>query len=137
MAMRRLHFHRKLLLAFAAVLLPVLALLCLDFFVERRRTQEAILDAQSMTARAVAVQVAEAFDAAIELGRAVANDPVVQAMNPRELDSHLKRIAKQSPLYDAIGVYDASGLNRGWGHPSQPSEPRLRIADRPYFKKVM
>lgn len=135
--MPRLHFHAKLLLAFGAVLLPVLGLLSADFLSGSRRTQETILDAQSMTAQAVAVQISESFDSAIEFARAVANDPLVQAMDPAQLDTHLQRLTRNSPLYSAIGVYDAQGLNRGWGEPDAPAEPRLRIGDRPYFQQVM
>jgi PAS domain S-box-containing protein len=135
--MPRLHFHAKLLLAFGAVLLPVLVLLCADFFLGQRRTQETLLASQSMAAQAVAAQITESFESAIEFAQAVANDPLVQGMDPRQLDAHVQRLAQRSTLYDAIGVYDATGLNRGWGEPDAPAEPRLRIGDRPYFQKVM
>jgi PAS domain S-box-containing protein len=135
--MPRLQFHAKLLLAFIAVLLPVLGLLIADFVSDMRRTQQTILDAQSMTARAIAMQAAESFDAAIDFGWAIANDPLVQTMDPTVLDAHMQALARHSPLYDSIGIYDATGLSRGWGNLHQPSEPRLRIADRPYFQKVM
>ncbi|MDY7225959.1 ATP-binding protein [Hyalangium rubrum] len=133
----RLRFHFKLLLAFLAVLLPVLALLGFDFLSGVRRTQHTILEAQSLTAQAVSAQVAETFDAAIDLGWTLANDPVVQTLDPWRLDAHLQRLKEHNPRYDAIGVYDAEGVNRGWGDPSEPPEPRLRIGDRPYFQKVM
>jgi PAS domain S-box-containing protein len=58
-------------------------------------------------------------------------------MDPRQLDAHVQQLVQRSSLYDAIGVYDATGLNRGWGEPDEPAEPRLRIGDRPYFQKVM
>ncbi|WP_224247506.1 ATP-binding protein [Hyalangium gracile] len=135
--MPRLHFHAKLLLAFGAVLVPVLALLSADFFSGLRRTQETILEAQGMTAQAVAVQITESFESAIEFGRAVANDPLVHTLDPTRLDAHLQALTRNSALYDAVGVYDAQGLNRGWGEPETPAEPRLRIGDRPYFQKVM
>jgi PAS domain S-box-containing protein len=137
MVMPRLQLHAKLLLAFGAVLLPVLALLSADFFSDRRRTQETLLDSQGMTAQAIAVQIAESFESAIEFGRAVAHDPLVRGMDSSKLDAHLQQLVRESPLYDAIGVYDATGLNRGWGDPEIPSEPRVRIDDRPYFQKVM
>lgn len=135
--MPRLQLHAKLLLAFGIVLLPILALLCADFFSDERRTQQTLLDSQSMTAQAVAVQIAESFESAIEFGRAVAHDPLVRGMDSSQLDAHLQQLVKDSPLYDAIGVYDATGLNRGWGEPDMPAEPRLQIGDRPYFQKVM
>ena len=132
-----MHFHLKLLLAFLAVLLPVLVLLGVDFMSGLRRTQETILDAHGMTAHAVAVQITDSFDAAIDLGWALANDPVVQSMDSSRLDAHLQRLKEHNPRYDAIGVYDAQGVNRGWGEPRAVPEPRLRISDRPYFQKVM
>ncbi|WP_044189785.1 ATP-binding protein [Hyalangium minutum] len=135
--MPRLHFHAKLLLAFGAVLLPVLVLLSADFFLGKQRTQETLLATQRITAQAVAVQLTESFEAAIEFAQAVANDPLVQGMDPRQLDGHMQQLVLRSSLYDAIGVYDATGLNRGWGEPDAPAEPRLRIGDRPYFQKVM
>ena len=134
---RPLGFQRKLLLAFAAVLLPVLLLLGVDLVQDARATQETLLDAQALTAQAVAVQVNESFDAALELGWALANDPLVLAMSPGLLDPHLRQLAEQSSRLDAIGVYDATGLNRGWGDPDAPAEPRVRIADRSYFQQVM
>ena len=67
--MPRLHFHAKLLLAFGAVLLPVLVLLSADFFQGKQRTQETLLASQRMTAQAVAVQIAESFESAIEFAR--------------------------------------------------------------------
>ncbi|MDC0711126.1 cache domain-containing protein [Stigmatella sp. ncwal1] len=135
--MPRLPFHRKLLLAFAAVLLPVLVLLCADFVLNLQRTQQTLLDAQGLTAQAVAVQVADSLDAAVELGWALANDPLVRTLDAPQLDEHLQRLARHLPRYDAIGVYDASGLNRGWGVLGLPAEPRLQIGDRPYFQRVM
>ena len=133
----RLPFQRKLLLAFAAVLLPVLVLLGTDIVSDTRSTQEALLEAQSLTAHAVAVQITESLDAAVDLGWAVANDPLVLSLDPLLLDQHLRRLSRRSSRINSIGVYDAQGLNRGWGDPEAPAEPRLRIADRPYFQQVM
>lgn len=135
--MPRLHIHAKLLVAFGIVLLPVLGLLVVDFFADLRRTRENILDAQYMTAQAVAIQASETFDAAISFGWAVSKDPLLQTLDPRQLDSHLKALAERSPLYDSIAVFDATGLNRGWSNPTRPDEPRLWIGDRPYFQKVL
>ena len=96
MSMPRLHFHSKLLLAFGAVLLPVLVLLARDFC---RASEDPgdLLESQGMTAQAVAVQITESFESAIEFGRAVANDPLVQGMDSRQLDAHLQRLASATP----------------------------------------
>jgi signal transduction histidine kinase len=135
--MPRMHFHLKLLLAFLTVLLPVMVLLTVDLFTGLRRTQETILEAQTLTAQAVAAQITESFEDAIDLGWVAANDPVIQSMDSSRLDPHLQRLKQHNPHFDAIGVYDANGVNRGWGDPREVPEPRLRIGDRPYFQQVM
>jgi PAS domain S-box-containing protein len=90
-----------------------------------------------MTARSVAVQIADTFDGAIGFGWAVAQDPLMQTLDPRVLDSHLQEMVRHRPLYDSIAVYDANGVNRGWGDPNQPAVPRVHIGDRKYFRQVM
>ncbi len=127
----------KLLLAFAVVLAPVLGMLLWAFHAERESQREAQLDAQLMMARAVGAQVDQAFEAALGVGWAVAQDPVVRSMDPAVLDDHLRRLRARMPLYHAINVFDAQGVNRGWGHDSAPREPRLEIGDRRYFQRVM
>ncbi len=133
----RIGFRAKLLLAFAIVLLPILALLFVNFQASLESERDSTLGDQQLTAQAVAVQVDEAFDAAVGIGWAVANDPLVKTMDPARLDPHLQRLAAQHPMYDAINVFDAQGSNRGWGQLTEPAEPRLNIADRPYFQRVM
>ncbi|WNG55966.1 PAS domain-containing protein [Archangium gephyra] len=135
--MPRLRIHARLLMAFIIVLLPVLVLLVASFLSDLRHTEKAILETQSMTARAVSVQIAETFDNAIGFGWAVAQDPLMQTLDPRVLDPHLQEMVKHYPLYDSIAVYDAKGINRGWGDPNQPATPRLHIGDREYFRQVM
>ncbi|MDY7231060.1 cache domain-containing protein [Hyalangium rubrum] len=137
MSRPRLHIHAKLLMAFSIILLPVLILLIAGFLSDLQRTRQTILVSQSMTARSVAVQVSEVFDSAIGLGWAIAQDPMLRTLDPQVLDPHLKKMVTHSPLYDSIGVYDANGVNRGWGDPSQPATPRLNIRDRRYFQQVM
>ncbi|MGA9526205.1 MAG: ATP-binding protein [Myxococcaceae bacterium] len=127
----------KLLLAFAVVLAPVLVLLHLAFRETLNAEEESILDAQLLTAQAVGVQIDHAFDAAIGLGWAVAQDPIVRTMDPERLDGHLRKLAERSPRFDAINVFDANGVNRGWGHKVHSAEPRPGIADRAYFQQVM
>jgi signal transduction histidine kinase len=135
--MPRLHIHSKLLVAFVIVLLPVMGLLLVDFVSDLRRTRESILDDQFLTAQAVALQASETFDTAIGFGWAVSKDPLLQTLDPRRLDPHLKELVARSPLYDSIAVFDTTGLNRGWSNPTRPDEPRVRIGDRPYFQKVL
>lgn len=135
--MLHLRIHAKLLVAFIIVLLPVLGLLLADLLADLNRTREDILHVQFMTARAVAGQASETLDAAVGFGWAVSKDPLLQTLGQHELDAHLKELAAQSPIYDSVAVFDATGLNRGWSNPTRPDEPRLSIGDRPYFQQVM
>lgn len=127
----------KLLLALVVVLVPVLALLLAAFRGDVQQSEQTTLDAQLLTAQAVAVQVDEAFDAAIGVGWAVANDPLSQTMDPTLLDPHLKALVRVNPVYDSINIFDVGGINRGWGNLTEPAEPRLNISDRPYFQEVI
>ena len=133
----RPHIQTKLLVAFIIILLPVLGLLMAGSLSELRQTEEAILEAQSMTAQSIAVQVSEVFDGTIDLGWTVAQDPLVRTLDPRVLDPYLRKMVEHSHLSDSIGVYDANGINRGWGDPTEPAEPRLDISGHQYFQQVM
>ncbi|HYO56182.1 ATP-binding protein [Archangium sp.] len=135
--MPRLRIHAKLLVAFVIVLLPVLGFLVVDFLSDLRRTREAILHVQFMTAQAVAVQASETFDAAIGFGWAMSKDPLLRTLDSRLLDPHLKELIGQSPLYDSVAVFDTTGFNRGWSNPTLPGEPRIWIGDRPYFQQAL
>ena len=132
-----LSLRNKILLAFLLALLPVLALLLLSFQDTLSRRQAVALDDQMLTAQAVAIQVDANFDAAVSVGYSVANDPLVQTMDPAILDPHLQALIALNPMYDAINVFDAQGRNRGWGHATEPAEPRLEIADREFFQQAM
>jgi len=136
-AVRRFGLRGKLFTAFAIVLLPMLALLLVGFRTNLALREELILDDQRLTAEAVAVQVDSAFDAAIGLGWAVANDPLTQTLEPARLDAHLRRLIERYPFYQAISVFDAKGLNRGYGHLTLSPEPRFSIADYVHFQTVV
>ena len=133
----RLSLKTKLLGAFLLVLAPVLVLLLVAARDALQSEQKHALESQLLTAQAVAVQIDAAFDAAIQLGRAIAEDSVVRAMDPAQLDPLLVRILGEQTRYDAINVFDAGGRNRGWGHPTEPAHPRLEIADREFFQEMM
>ena len=123
--------------AFVVILTPVLVLLLFSFRENTERRQAEVLSGQLLTAQAVAAQVDEAFGAAIGIGWVVANDPLTATMDPTILDPHLRSLMAAHPVYDTVNVFDASGVNRGWGHLTEPADPRLVIADRPFFQKVM
>ena len=130
----RLSLRAKLLGAFALVLLPVLVLLVATFRTNLERRQETILDNQLQTAQAVANQVSEGFDDSIAFGWAVADNPIVQTMNPTILDPYLQQLAERTGTYGNISVFNAAGLNRGWGDRTQPATPRLSVDEMPYYR---
>jgi PAS domain S-box-containing protein len=135
--MGRFGLRTKLFLAFGLVLLPVLVLLIMGFRASVARQEALILEDQRLTAEAVAIQVDGAFDASIGLGWAVANDPLTQTLDPQRLDIHLRQLIERYPFYEEISVFDAHGINRGYGHLSLSPEPRFSIADKVYFQSVM
>ena len=135
--MRHLNLRAKLLIAFGIVLLPVLVLVVMGFRANLAARAALILEDQRLTAQAVALQVDSAFDAALGLGWAVANDPTTQTLDPKRLDAHLKQLLQRYPLYHAISVFDARGNNLGYGHLTLPTEPRFSIADFTHFQTVM
>ncbi|MHB1416943.1 MAG: cache domain-containing protein, partial [Chloroflexota bacterium] len=132
-----LSLRAKLVIASIIVLLPVLALLLFNFQSNLQQREEVIVSNQSLTAEAVAQQVNQAFDAAIGIGWAVASTPLVQSMDPTLLDPYLLTVQKRNSTYDGVNVFNAQGINTGWGTPSVPAEPRLDISDRDYFQKTM
>jgi PAS domain S-box-containing protein len=127
----------KLFLSFGIVLLPVLLLLLVDFRQNLASREKLILDDQRLTADAVAAQVDGAFDAAMGLAWAVANDPLTRTFDSTALDAHLEQLLERHPLYQAIGVFDAAGRNRGHGHLTLSPEPRFSIAGFEHFQTVM
>jgi len=136
----RVRLRAKLLLAFAVVLLPVAALLWMDFRAGIARQEESILRDHELTAQAVALQVDEAFDALISFGWAVANDPTVRGGDVAQIDKQLATLVTRSSQVALIAVHDASGANRGWagsGAPAGPAARRPNVSARPDFQQVM
>ncbi|HUX86409.1 MAG TPA: cache domain-containing protein [Chloroflexota bacterium] len=130
----RLSLRAKLLGAFGLVLLPVLVLLVANFQTGLKNRQDTILNNQLQTAQAVANQVSEGLDNAINFGWAVADNPIVQTMDPTILDPYLQDLQERTGTYGNISVFDAAGHNRGWGDPNQPATPRLSVDEMPYYR---
>ncbi|MFN7132840.1 MAG: cache domain-containing protein, partial [Myxococcales bacterium] len=135
--MRPLRLQAKLVLAFTIVLLPVLMLVLVDFYTDLRNSEEIIVAHQLNTTHAVAELVEQVFNEAIQLGETVAASPAARTMDPSILDPYLQELIGRSRFYDAINVFGADGVNRGWGNVEVSAEPRLRIGDRPYFQQVL
>jgi PAS domain S-box-containing protein len=135
--MRRIGLRSKLFLAFGIVLLPVLALLLMGFRSNLASRQALILEDQRLTAEALAIQIDSVFDASLGLAWAVANDPLIQTLDAQRIDPHLKQLIERYPYYQQINIFDAQGVNRGFGDLTLPPEPRFSVASRVYFQSVM
>ncbi len=137
--MLRLSLRAKLLLAFALVLLPVLALLLAGFRENLVRRRDTVLEDQLQTAQEVAIQVDQAFDAAIRFGWAIANDPFVRGLDPERVQPQIERLLRSVPEYEGVAVFDAQGNKRGWVDHSGGTDTQqdVNISDRPYFRTVM
>ncbi len=133
----RLRVRSKLIIAFLIVLAPMVGVTGVGLWKHSLQLRDSVLQAQQLTAQALGSQIEEAMDAALGVGTAVAMDPVVQRLDPAELDAHLSSIVKRLPSYVALTAYNAQGDNRGWGDPLNPSEPRISIARHAYFPHVM
>jgi signal transduction histidine kinase len=133
----RLRLRTKLLCAFVMVLLPVLALLWVNFRVSLSQQEESTLRDQLLTAEAIAVQVDEAFDALMGFGWAVAHDPLAHTRDRSQLHAHLLELAEATELPALIAVYDEHGVNRGWAAPGSDDERGRDLGDSPDFERVM
>jgi signal transduction histidine kinase len=123
------------------VVVQLAALLTLLIWAFRRDVvwlERSELEDQGVIAEAIAVAVDRQLDTATGIGWAIAADPRVQTFDPAVLDPYLNALARASPLTTSIGVFDARGANRGYGSPTaEAGSPRLSIADRDYFRRVM
>ncbi|MBI2863707.1 MAG: HAMP domain-containing protein [Chloroflexi bacterium] len=136
--MQRLSLRTKLLGSFIVVLLPMLGLLAYGYSQANERRTEALLDSQMQTAQAVASLVDASFDEAFALARALANDPVVQTLDPSQIDPHLERLAPQFPRFEALSVINMAGDVVGISSAFPPGVSRKGIvADRPSFQRLV
>ncbi|MEW5854577.1 MAG: sensor histidine kinase [Myxococcota bacterium] len=135
--MNRVSFRTSLLVSFALVLSPVVVLLATTFRANLTREQQSTLHLQMLSAQAFALHIEQVFDAAEGLALAVAHDPLTHTMDPRLLDEHLRDLVRDHGGVDAVNVFDARGINRGYGNPDQAAEPRLDASQRDYFRVAM
>ncbi len=127
----------KLAVAFALVLLPVLAIIVVDFLSDFREREETLLEGQMSTAQAVGAMLDAVFDQAVAVGESFTLDPVVLTFDHLRLDPYLARFLPRYPGYESINVWDASGNNVGASVPQPSGEPRPNIADREHFQRAM
>lgn len=132
----RLSLRGKLLLGVALMLAPLLGLLLYDYQAEYARQRADVLDGLTQTAEAVAALADASFDEALALAQVLAEDPVVQSLDPARVDPHLQRITHAYWWVGNLVVVDAAGDERGAAI-RLADEPRLNVADRAYFQQVM
>lgn len=125
----------KLLLGTMLVLMPVLGLLLAAFNASYDRRREIVLESLLQTARGAAALVDATFDEAITLGQAVAGDPAIRSLDPRQISPRLQRLGSGYDQYESFFVFDASGALVGDSEVDAPAS--LTIADRPYFQHVI
>lgn len=136
--MPRLSLRVKLLASFILVLIPVLGLLLYGYREDNERRTHTVLDDQMQTAQAIALLVDASFDEAFALAWALTYDPIVQSLDPSQIDPHLEQVASRYPQYESVGVQNRAGDNVGISVPFPPGASRERVAvDRPYFQQVM
>ncbi|MCL5957866.1 MAG: HAMP domain-containing protein, partial [Chloroflexi bacterium] len=133
--MLRLSLRSKLLIGIFLILLPILALLFHDFRADYDRRTQAVLASQTQTAEAASALVDATFGAGLDVAWALTADPIVRSFDPARIDPHLRQLKSLYPQFDSIAVFDARGRNVGSAQ--MVTEPRLNVADRDYFQKVM
>src|SRR4051812_40313236 len=111
--MKRVGLRSKLLLGYLVLLLPILGFVVANFLQNVRFFEESVTHSQTLTAQAVAIQIEEAFDAAIIAAWTIAHDPIVQFGTSEKLNPHLHEIFRYDPDFSAIAVFSANGKLRG------------------------
>ncbi len=133
----RLSLRNKLLIAFFALLLPMLALIIYDYDAGYRRLRDNILGDQLRTGQAIAALADASLDEAFSTAWAFSRDPVVLTMDPARIDPYLDELAPFLPQFDDIAVFDQEGLNVGSMRLElAPGAPRPSASDRSYFQDI-
>jgi signal transduction histidine kinase len=134
----RISLQQKVFLGFALALLPMLGLLLWEFRGDLRWLERSVLEDQLVTADAVAVAVDRQLDLAAGIGWAVSMDARVRSFDPARLDPYLTELVTVYPQVTSLGVFDAAGINRGYGSSvARTARSRFSVADRSYFQQVM
>ena len=132
-----INLRAKLLAGVLLLLLPMLGLFLWGIHVDLERRRGLVLDHQLRSAQLVAALVDSVFDDAIDLGWALAQDPVVRSLDPALIDAHLQQLAPHYPQYQVLGASDALGNIVGSSVPYPPGEQRTSIEQLTYFQQTM
>lgn len=135
--MPRLSLRSKLLAGFLLVLLPVLALILLEYNHDYLKWSDKILDDQLRTSQAVSALVDASIDDAFAVAWSLSRDPILQTMDPRQADPHLASRRESLPQFEEIAILDLDGNAVGLMTTSiPPGVPRPSAADRAHFQQV-
>jgi len=134
--MPRFSLRTKLLIGFLFVLLPILALIIYDYRAGYDQLSEGILDDQMRTSQAIAALVDASIDDALSIAQSLSQDPILQTMDPLQMDPHLASLKPSLPQFDDMGVVDLEGKNVGLMSQLAPDVPRPSAAGRAYFEAV-
>lgn len=137
MPRRPLSLRLKVLVVLVSMMLPFLGLSLWGASIHYEQQREKALDGQVRTAETVAALIDTVFEDSIDLGRALANDPILRSMDQSLADPHLQRLAASYPQYLSLGVFNAQGESVGESLAYAPGEPRINVGDFWYFRRAM
>lgn len=123
----------KLLTGVLLILIPVFALILLEFNASFERRQQITLDKLQQTSQAITIIVDYHFSEAIAVGTAIAHDPDILSLDNARIANRLRILASFYPEFNNISFYDASGQLQV--ETASGVKPRS-IADRPYFQRI-
>lgn len=130
----------RLFVAFLAMLVPVVALLAYELYSDYTRRVSTVLGDQVQTAAAVGAVVDAVFDEGQTVARGLAAEPELANQDPAFIDSYLQSRRSLISRYVSVTLVDISGNVVATSVASSASptgQPRVSIADRPYFKRLL
>lgn len=132
-----LSLRRKLLIAVAVILIPSLIIVLIGDLSDLGVRRANLVENNVTTAETVASLVDASIDDAVAVGQALAMSPATQTFDPRVLDPELMALDHQYLQFNGISVVNARGVSVAESVPYQPGQPRVSVADRPFFQKTM
>ncbi len=127
----------KLLTALALILLPSLILVIAADLSDLALRRQSVLAADQTTAETVASLADASIDDAVAVGQALATAPSTKTLDPAVIDPRLRPLAQEYLQFQNIAVVNAHGDSVGEMVPYPPGQPRINVADRPYFRQTM
>jgi signal transduction histidine kinase len=133
-----LNLRSKLLVAFLSTLVLVLVLILHDYVVERQQLSDHAREEQLRTSQAIAAAVDYAVEDIVSIARSVSAHTTFHAMEPAEVDLHLRDLTRFLPQVDILAVYDATGRRISSAPSPLSAEDPLPVAVRqPMLERAM